>query len=111
MTAGATGYAPVTSTVVVPGEQTAALTPGGTIVVSSSSDTFAFVRIIDAAGVPLRFGPGPAAELFRVDPAPGKTPIANVAAGTYTLQLLVGGNVLRSASVTVREGESVAAKL
>jgi hypothetical protein len=49
--------------------------------------------------------------LFRVDPAPGKTPIANVAAGTYTLQLLVGGNVLRSASVTVREGESVAAKL
>jgi len=111
LTVGATGYAPVTLTVVAPGEQTAALTPGGTIVVSSSSDAFAFVRIVDAYGVPLRFGPGPAAELFRVDPAPGKTSIANVAAGTYTLQLLVGGNVLRSASVTVREGESVAAKL
>jgi len=111
MTAGASGYAPVSLTVTAPGEQTVALTPGGTIVVSSSSDTFAFVRIVDAAGMPLRFGPGPAAELFRVDPAPGKTPIANVPAGTYTLQLLVGGNVLRSASVTVREGESVAAKL
>ena len=111
MTAGASGYAPVSLTVTAPGEQTVALTPGGTIVVSSSSDTFAFVRIVDVAGMPLRFGPGPAAELFRVDPAPGKTSIANVPAGTYTLQLLVGGNVLRSASVTVREGESVAAKL
>jgi hypothetical protein len=111
LTAGASGYAPVSLTVVAPGEQMVALTPGGTIVVSSSSDTFAFVRIVDAAGVPLRFGPGAAAELFRVDPAPGKTRIANVAAGTYTLQLLIGGNVLRSASVTVREGESVAAKL
>jgi hypothetical protein len=98
-------------TVTAPGEQTVALTPGGTIVVSSSSDTFAFVRVVDAAGLPLRFGPGTAAELFRVDPAPGQTRIANIPAGTYTLQLLAGGNVLRSASVTVREGESVPVKL
>ncbi len=111
LTAGASGYAPVTLTVVAPGEQTLALTPGGTIVVSSSSDTFAFVRIVDAAGFPLRLGPGAAAGLFRVDPAPGKTRIANIAPGTYTLQLLSGGNVLRSVSVTVREGESVAASL
>jgi len=111
LTAGAAGYAPLTLTVTAPGEQTVALTPGGTIVVSSSSDTFAFVRVVDAAGLPLRFGPGTAAELFRVDPAPGQTRIANVPAGTYTLQLLAGGNVLRSASVTVREGESVPVKL
>jgi len=111
LTTGASGYAPVTLTVDAPGEQTVGLTPGGTIVVSSSSDTFAFVRIVDTAGVPLRFGPGPAADLFRVDPAPGTTRIDNVAAGTYTLQLLAAGNVIRSATVTVREGQSVAAKL
>ncbi|HEV7425249.1 MAG TPA: carboxypeptidase regulatory-like domain-containing protein [Thermoanaerobaculia bacterium] len=111
LTAGASGYAPVSLTVTVPGEQTVALTPGGTIVVSSSSDAFAFVRIIDSAGLPLRFGPGTSAELFRVDPAPGQTRIANIPAGTYALQLIAGGNVLRSVTVTVREGESVAAKL
>jgi hypothetical protein len=49
--------------------------------------------------------------LFRVDPAPGQTRIANIPAGTYALQLIAGGNVLRSVTVTVREGESVAAKL
>jgi len=112
LTTGASGYAPLSLTVTAPGEQTIALTPGGTIVVSSSSDTFAFVRIIDAAGLPLRLGPGSSAELFRVDPAPGQTRINNVPAGNYTLQLLVNGNnVVRSTSVTVREGESVAAKL
>jgi len=111
LTVGASGYAPISVTVTVPGEQMVALTPGGTIVVSSSSDTFAFVRILDAAGVPLRFGLGTSAGLFRVDPAPGQTRIANVPAGTYTLQLLAGGDVLRSVIVTVREGESAAAKL
>jgi hypothetical protein len=111
LTAGAAGYAPATLPITVPGEQTVALTPGGTIVVSSSSDTFTFVRIVDAAGMPLRFGPGTAAGLIRVDPAPGKTRIANIAAGSYTLQRLDDGKVLRSVSVTVREGESVAANL
>jgi len=111
LTAGASGYAPISLTVTVPGEQTVALTPGGTIVVSSSSNTFAFVRLIDAAGLPLRFGPGTSADLFRVDPAPGQTRIANVPAGAYTLQLLSGSDMLRSVTVTVREGESVAAKL
>jgi hypothetical protein len=111
MTAGAAGYAPATQLVAVPGEQTIAFTPGGTIVIASTSDAFAFARIVDAAGQPVRFGPGPATDVFRVDPAPGQTRIANVAAGTYTLQLVSGATVLRSVTVTVREGESVPAKL
>jgi len=111
ITAGAAGYAPASQRVAVPGEQTLALTPGGTIVITSTSDAFAFARIVDAGGQPVRFGPGPATDVFRVDPAPGQTRIANVAAGTYTLQLLAGETVLRSATVTVREGESVPAKL
>ena len=111
LTVGAPAYAPQTLTVTVPGEQAVALTPGGTILASSSSETFAFVRIVDAAGQPVRFGPGPAGSIIRVDPAPGQTRIANVAPGSYVLQLIVDGNVLRSAPVTVREGETVPAKL
>lgn len=111
ITVGAAGYAPRGLMITAPAERTVTLTPGGAIVVASSSDGFAFVRLIDGAGLPVRLGPGLTADLFRVDPAPGRTRIANVAAGTYTLQLLVGGNVLRTMQVTVREGESVAANL
>ena len=49
--------------------------------------------------------------MLRAEPAPGQTRIANVAQGTYMLQLVVDGNVLRSAPVTVREGETVTVKL
>jgi large repetitive protein len=111
LTVGAPGYAPQTLTIAAPGERTVGLTPGGTIVVSSSSETSAFVRITDAAGQPVRLGPGAAGGMFRVDPAPGQTRIANVAAGSYILQLIAAGNVLRSAPVTVREGETVPAQL
>jgi hypothetical protein len=111
ITVGAVAYAPRSMTIVAPGEQTVALTPGGTIVVSSSSESAAALRIIDAAGQPVHFGPGPAAGMIRLDPAPGQTRIANVAAGTYTLQIVDGGKVLRSALVTVREAETVSTKL
>ncbi|HXH91145.1 MAG TPA: carboxypeptidase-like regulatory domain-containing protein [Thermoanaerobaculia bacterium] len=111
ITIGAAAYAPRTMIIVAPGEQTVALTPGGTIVVSSSSESVAALRIIDAAGQPVHFGPGPAAGMVRLDPAPGQTRIANVAAGTYTLQIVADGRVLRSALVTVREAETVSAKL
>jgi hypothetical protein len=111
ITVGAAAYAPRTMTIVAPGEQTVALTPGGTIVVSSSSESVSALRIIDAAGQPVHFGPGPAAGMVRLDPAPAQTRIANVAAGTYTLQIVDGGKVLRSALVTVQEAETVSAKL
>ncbi|HXH41769.1 MAG TPA: carboxypeptidase-like regulatory domain-containing protein, partial [Thermoanaerobaculia bacterium] len=111
LTVGAAAYAPRTLTIVAPGEETVALTPGGTIVVTSSNETVALLRITDATGQPVRFGPGPLPGMVRLDPAPSQTRIANVAAGTYTLQLVVNGNVLRSAPVTVREAETVSAKL
>jgi len=112
MTAGAYGYAARTFSVTVPGEQTVLLAPGGTILVSSGNATLAYVRLVDAAGQPYRSGPGSTAGLFGVDPAPGQTPIADIAPGRYTLQLLdQRGNVIRSAEVTVIEGVTVAAKL
>src|SRR5437764_1341475 len=104
-------YAPHTVAAVAPGEQTIGLTPGGTIVVSSNSETSAFLRIIDVGGQILRLGPGPVVGMFRADPAPSQTRIPNVAQGTYLLQLVVDGNVLRSAPVTIREGETVTVQL
>ncbi|MCU1245402.1 MAG: hypothetical protein JWN02_1312, partial [Acidobacteria bacterium] len=112
VTVGATGYASASLTISAPGEQTVGLTPGGTIVVSSTSGTFAFMRILDAAGQPYRWGPGPAAGTIRLDPAPGQTPVANVTPGTYTLQLIDNrNNVVRSTQVTVAEGQIVPARL
>jgi hypothetical protein len=112
VTVGATGYAPRTFTLRAPGEQTLALTPGGTIVVSSTENAFARARLVDATGQPYRFGPGPFPGTLRIDPAPGQTPIRNVAAGSYTLQLLDDrNNVLRATQITVGEGEVAAARL
>ncbi len=112
VTVGTSAYASQSFTINAPGEQTVGLTPGGTILISSTSDAFANVRLLDAAGQPYRSGPGPVAGIYRIDPAPGQTPIANVAAGTYTLQIVDDGNrVMRSAQVTVREGEIVPVRL
>jgi hypothetical protein len=112
ITAGAPGYATRTLDAEAPGEATVALTPGGTIVVASSSSAFAVLRMLDDMGQPVRVGPGAAPGLFRVDPAPGQTRIANIAAGDYTLQLLDDrNNVVRSVRVTVREGGVVTAAL
>jgi protocatechuate 3,4-dioxygenase beta subunit len=112
VTVGAAGYASAALTISAPGEQTVGLTPGGTIVVSSTSGTFAFMRILDAAAQPYRWGPGPADGIIRLDPAPGQTPVANVAPGTYTLQLIDNrNNVVRSTQVTVAEGQIVTARL
>jgi hypothetical protein len=112
VTVGASGYASRALTLSVPGEQTVGLTPGGTIVVSSTSPSFAWARLLDETGQPYRIGLGPATGTFRVDPAPGETRIGNVAAGSWTLQLVDdAGRVLHATQVTVREGEIVPAKL
>jgi len=109
---GAPGYATATFAISAPGEQLVRLTPGGTIMVSSTSDSFASMRILDAASQPVRWGPGPATGTLRIDPAPGQTRVANLAAGTYTLQLIDNRNhVLRATQVTVAEGQVVPVRL
>jgi len=112
VTVGAPGYASRTFTISVPGDETVALTPGGTIVVSSTSDEFTHARLLDAFGEPYRFGPGPSSGTLRIDPAPGQTHIANVAAGNYTLEIVDDrGKVLRMTQVTVGEGQVTPARL
>ena len=112
ITVGAAGYASATVNVTAPGEQTVALTPGGTIVVASTADAFVRARLLDPTGEPYRLAPGPVPSLFRIDPAPGQTQIPNIAAGSYTLQIVDDENrVVRATQVTVGEGQIVTARL
>jgi len=104
VTVSAIGYASSTINATAPGERLVALTPGGTIVVSSTSDAFVRARLVDPFGEVYR--------LLSIDPAPGQTRIANVAAGNYVLQIVDDENrVVRATPVTVGEGEIVSARL
>jgi hypothetical protein len=104
VTITAIGYASSTINATAPGERLVALTPGGTIVVSSTSDAFVRARLVDPFGEVYR--------LLSIDPAPGQTRIANVAAGSYVLQIVDDENrVVRATPVTVGEGEIVSARL
>jgi len=110
VTVGAPGYASQTVTATSPGEQTVGLTRGGSIAISSTGDSFARARLVDAWGQPYRLDRGTA--LFRIYPAPGITRLDNIAAGTYTLQVVDDANrVLRATQVMVSEGQLTTARL
>lgn len=95
------GYAGRNVSFSSPSQQTVSLTPGGTLEIESGRSTPVRVRLIDAQGLPYpRYGVRTWREVL-----PGTTPFQNVAAGTYTLQIL-GDNetVLDSKQVVVNEG-------
>lgn len=107
-TVGAIGYAPMSVSLVSPGTQTVALTPGGNIMLRSTKSDRQRVRLVDARGQVYPRSPNrlPASEL---PPSPGVMPMNNVAPGSYTVQVM-GNNdtvVLRSVPVTVIEGQTV----
>jgi protocatechuate 3,4-dioxygenase beta subunit len=108
VTVGASGYASLTFTMNSPGFRTVGLTPGGTIVVSTTT-AGAHGRLLDPTGLIYgrgRYGPMP----IEVDPLQSTWP--NIAPGTYTLELLDKANaVLKSTQVTVAEGQTVTLKL
>ncbi len=107
----AQGYAPQTFDIMVPGDQTLALTPGGTILIRSHSDKAARARLIQNGQVYIR-GPFQTDGAFRVDPKPGITQVSNVASGSFTLQLLdANDNPIASVPVTVIEGQTVTVDL
>ncbi len=103
VTVFATGYAPQQFTIASPSSQRVALTPGGTLQIHSQSGQPVRARLMSNGAVyflsPFGAGLG-----FMLDPKPGTTTIRNVAAGTYTIQILNGGNVVNSVSFTVTEG-------
>jgi len=111
VTVGAQNYASQTFTLTSPGAQTVGLTPGGTIVVSSTTAGGTHGRLLDSTGTlyPVR-GRNPYGFPIEVDPLQSTFP--NIAPGIYTLQLLDDKNaVLKSTTVTVVDGGTVSLKL
>lgn len=101
----APGYAAQTVTVVSPGTQTVALTPGGRIVVRSSRSERQRIRLVDARGqvYPRTRYAQTGRELA---PSPATLPLNNIAPGSYTIQVLTNNDttVVRSVPVVVTEG-------
>jgi large repetitive protein len=105
----AMGYAPRTVTFASPSTQTVALTPGGTIEVKAkNNDPARRARLIDASG-------NVYSRPFGMDatyPIPGTANmITNVAPGTYQVQVLSGGTVVNTVTVTVVEGGTASAEI
>jgi len=110
-TVGANGYAPRTVSFQSPSTQKVALTPGGTLLVTSKHSEPRRFRLIDASGFvyPHYDSSNRTRELT---PNPGTTTIPNVASGTYTIQLLGDGDaVVDSRQVTVQEGQVATAEI
>jgi protocatechuate 3,4-dioxygenase beta subunit len=108
-TVSAPGYAAQTMQFTSPSSRTAALTPGGRIMVRSKHTAAVRVRLVDSSGFAY---PRYRAEPTSYELPPGTLPVENVAPGSYTLQIInpdqsVGDTV----QVVVREGETVPAEI
>jgi len=104
VTIGAQGYASQTVDVVSPGEKLVRLTPGGTIVVSSTDPNATHARLLDANG---QFYNG-----FTPMLDPMQATVPNVAPGVYTLQMLDNkGAVLKAQQVTVVDGQTTTLRM
>jgi protocatechuate 3,4-dioxygenase beta subunit len=102
----ANGYAGRNVTFRAPSTQTVALSRGGTLLIRSKHSEALRVMLRDAAGIPyLRMSTSTGSRELPPTPA---TTMYEVAAGTYTIQLLGAGEVvLESKQVTVGEGQTV----
>lgn len=117
VTVGAQGYAPQTLQLTSPSVKTIGLTPGGTLVLSSTMSSGIRVRVIDASGQNYAANSGGGgfvrgAPSYGIEQDPLQTTLQNIAAGNYTLQLLdKSGAVLKSTQVTVVDGQTVTVRL
>ncbi|HSP35050.1 MAG TPA: carboxypeptidase regulatory-like domain-containing protein, partial [Thermoanaerobaculia bacterium] len=103
----AMNYAPQTVTITSPSSPTIGITPGGTIAVQSKGGALRRARLLAADGKPYV-----GRAFFTVDPAPGVTILNNIAAGTYTVQILGDNNeVVATAPVTVLDGQTATVPL
>jgi protocatechuate 3,4-dioxygenase beta subunit len=106
----ANGYAGRNVTLRAPSTQTVALTRGGKLTVRSRHGEVRRVRLIDSSGFPyLRMGMSNGSR--ELMPAPAST-MFDVAAGSYTIQLLGDGDmVLDTKTVTVGEGQTASEEI
>jgi len=113
VTIGADGYASQSFVTDAPATRNLGLTPGGTILFSSSSADLTSGRLLDSTGTPYpRGGMRMGMQSFAVVADPLQTTLQNIAPGQYTLQLLdTKGAVVKSTTVTVSEGQTTTVKL
>jgi hypothetical protein len=99
------GYALRAVDVIVPAADIAIpLTPGGSLVIQSSSSETRIAQLIDSAGVHL-LNPYEIDGKFQI--TAGTTTLNNIEPGTYTLRILdAKGAADSSAPVTIKEGET-----
>jgi uncharacterized GH25 family protein len=112
VTVGASDYAIQSFTIDSPGQRMVGLTPGGTIMVSTTAPN-ARGRLVDAAGQPYsRSGLRGMPQTFRIETDPLQSQLDNIAPGEYTIELLDEKNrVLRTTRVRVLDGQTVTVKL
>lgn len=107
----AMGYSVRSVSIASPSTQVVALTPGGTVIVRSSSSGVARGRLIDSSGQPYT-RPNSRNAVFLLDGSPGTTTLLNVAPGSYTLQLLdMNDAAVKSTTVIVLEGQTATVDL
>lgn len=104
VTVMARNYAPQTLSMASPSQQVVRFSPGGSIVLHSTDSTPRSYRLIDSSGVP--FGMNPFSQgIFPLPP--GTTPLNNVTAGHYQLQVIdkSSGNVTKTVEIDVVDGQ------
>jgi len=111
ITVSVNGYAPRTLTgVASPSRQTVTMSPGGTLLIRSSANAQLRARLIDANGIPYGRNPFGVSGVFQIPASPGVYTLQNVAAGTYTVQILDNADqVSKSVAVTVIDGQTATA--
>jgi hypothetical protein len=104
VTVTARNYAPQTLSMASPSQQMVRFSPGGSIVLHSTDSTPRSYRLIDSSGVP--FGMNPLSQ--GIYPLPlGTTPLNNVTAGHYQLQIIdkSNGRVTKTVEIDVVDGQ------
>jgi hypothetical protein len=98
-------YALMTVSLSAPSSQTIRFSPGGTIVLHSRETVSRRVRLVDAAtGLPYG-GNAMSQGVFPL--TPGTTPLNNIAAGTYRLEILDNADrVTKTVTIAVIEGQT-----
>jgi protocatechuate 3,4-dioxygenase beta subunit len=110
-TISAENYASQTVTISSPSQRDVPLTPGGMLMIHSTSSTPVRARLLLPNGTAYTPG-GRFASTFTLYAAPGTTTIENVAAGMYRLQTLdANDRVLHEVAVTVVEGQTASPQI
>ena len=103
VTVSARNYAPQTISMSSPSQLTVRFSPGGTIILHSHDSATRRFRLVDSAGA--AYGMNPVSQGI-MTLLPGTTPLNNVAAGDYRLEILDNNDrVTKTVDIHLKDGE------